>query len=116
MMHLQVGDLPDEATVTLLGVYSELSQSPGSVSGAPLARLSAVEIAELRQALADGERAGGDDDLVDWCTKMGRLVTAELYLRAYTQAAIDAKAAVIVDEERRIARMAGSVPGPSPAA
>lgn len=116
MTHLQVGDLPDEATMTLLGVYSELSQSPGSISGAPLARLSAVEIAELRQSLADGARAGRDDDLVNWCTKMGRLVNAELHLRAYTQAAIDAKAAVIVDEERRIARVAGSAHAPSPAA
>jgi hypothetical protein len=34
------------------------------------------------------------------------LIVAELYLRAYAQAAIDAKAAVIVGEERRRASAA----------
>ncbi len=115
MTDLHVGDLPDEATVTLLGVCRALSQEP-SVSSASLARLSTLEIAQLRQVLTAGARAGGDHDFVDWCTRMGRLVIAELYLRTYTQAAIDAKAAVIVDEERRIARVAEVAHGPSPAA
>ena len=52
--------------------------------------------------MAAGARTG-DDDFVDWCTRTDKLIVAELYLRACVQAAIDAKAAVIIDEERRLA-------------
>ncbi|BBX47959.1 hypothetical protein GCM10009641_09970 [Mycobacterium cookii] len=110
MTHLS--DLPGEATVTLLGVCRELSRS-GAAPDAELTRLSSAELAELRQVLAEGARSGREDDFVDWCTNMGQLVIAQLYLRIYHQVAIDAKAAAIVDEERRIAQ---SRTRPSPAA
>jgi hypothetical protein len=79
-----------------------LPESASSISSAELADLSTTRLTELRQAVAAGARTG-DDDFVDWCTRTDKLIVAEFYLRVYTQAAIDAKAAVIIDEERRLA-------------
>ena len=67
-----------------------------------LADPSTPELAQLRQTVAAGAPTG-DDDSVDWCTRTDKLIVAEVYRRVYTQAAIDAKAAVIIDEERRLA-------------
>lgn len=131
MTHPPVDDLPEEAAAMLLGVCGELSQSrqPGlarwaaAVSDALLARLVSVttrvhvefdggacplltrlhaaELEGLRQLLAAGAHASDDDAVIDWCTKMARLVVAESYRRAYHRAAIDARVAVIEAEEQR---------------
>jgi hypothetical protein len=128
-----VDDLPEEATSTLLGVCSQLSQSrhPGlarwaaSVSDAlrvrlvtvttgvhvdggtteprpPLAKLDAAELEGLYSLLLAGTEASDDESVVRWCTRMGRLIVAEIYRREYIQVAIDAKAAAIEAEERRL--------------
>lgn len=73
-----------------------------SISSAELADLNTAELTALRQTGVAGA-CTGDDDFVDRCTRTDKLIVAELYLRAYKQAAIDAKAAVIIDEERRLA-------------
>ena len=131
MTHPPVDDLPEAAAAMLLSVCGELSQSrqrglarwASAVSDAllarlvsvttrvhvefdaepcpPLAWLDAAELKGLHQLLAAGTHASDDDAVIDWCTKMGRLIVAESYRRAYHQAAIDAKAAVIEAEERR---------------
>src|SRR5271155_204199 len=141
MTHPPVDDLPEEAASILLGVFEELSRSrhpglarwAGPVSDAllirlvsltndvhvdldaepcpPLARLNAAELKGLHQVLAAGADASDDDAVIDWCTKMGRLIVAEFGLRAYHQAAIDAKVAVIAAEELRIARESRLAPG-----
>lgn len=102
MTDLRVEGTPDEAVATLFGVCRGLSESTSSISSAELGDLNTTELTELRQAVAAGARTC-NDDLVDWCTRTDKLIVAELYLRAYAQAAIDAKAAVINDEERRLA-------------
>ena len=84
------------------GVWRGPSESASPISSAELAERNTAELIELRQALAAGARTG-DDEFVDWCTRTDKLIVAELYLRAYLQAAIDTKAAVIIDEERRLA-------------
>jgi hypothetical protein len=88
-------DLHFEGTRAPLG-------STSSISSAELADRNTAELIELRQAVAAGARTG-DDDFVEWCTQTDKLIVAEIYRRAYVQAAIDAQAAVIIDEERRLA-------------
>jgi hypothetical protein len=136
-----VDDLPEEATSTLLGVCSQLSQSrhPGlarwaaSVSDAlrvrlvtvttgvhvdggtteprpPLAKLDAAELEGLYSLLLAGTEASDDESVVRWGTRMGRLIVAEIYRRQYIQVAIDAKAAAIEAEERRLACQARPAP------
>lgn len=102
MTDLHVGGKPDNAVTTLFGVCRGLSESAGSISRAELADLDTAELAELRQAVAAGA-CSGDDAFVAWCARTDKLIVAEFYLRTYTQAAIDAKAAAIIDEERRLA-------------
>jgi hypothetical protein len=132
MTHPPVDDLPEQAAATLLGVCGQLSQSrqqglarwAASVSDALFARLVSVttgvnvdsdaepcprlahldlaELKDLYSVLAAGADASGDDAVVDWCTRTGRLIAADLYRRLYEQAAIDAKAAAIEAEERRL--------------
>jgi len=128
-----VDDLPEEATCTLLGVCSQLSQSrhPGlarwaaSVSDAllvrlvtvttgvdvggttseppqQLAKLDAAELEGLYSLLLAGAEASDNEAVVRWCTRMSRLIVAEVYRREYIQVAIDAKAAAIEAEERRL--------------
>ena len=102
MTDLHVEGTPDEAVATLFGVCRALSESARAISSAELADLNATELTELRQAVAAGARTA-DDAFVEWCTRTGGQIVAELYLRAYTQAVIDAKAAAINGEERRLA-------------
>jgi hypothetical protein len=136
-----IDDLPEEATCTLLGVCSQLSQSrhPGlarwaaSVSDAllvrlvtvttgvrvggttseppqPLAKLDAAELEGLYSVLLAGAEASDDESLARWCTRMGRLIVAEVYRREYIQVAIDAKADAIEAEERWLSCQARPVP------
>jgi hypothetical protein len=81
-------ELRVEATVA--SVNRGVLDSAGSNFEPALTDLDTTELNELRQAVAAETRAG-------------KLIAAELYRRAYIQAAIDAKAAVIIDEERRLA-------------
>ena len=127
MSYPTVDDLPEEATSTLLGVCSQLSQSrhPGlarwaaSVSDAllvrlvtvttgvhvgggtteprpPLAKLDAAELEGLYSLLLAGTEASDDESVVRWCTRMGRLIVAEIYRREYIQVAIDVSASSAV--------------------
>jgi hypothetical protein len=141
MTYPAVDDLPEEATCTLLGVCSQLSQSrhkglarwAAPVSDAllvqlvnvtagvtvdvtdierprPLAGLNAAELDALYSLLRAGAEASDDESVVEWCTRMVGLIVAEFYRRQYEQAAIDAKAAVIIAEERRRECQARSAP------
>lgn len=67
----------------------------------PLALLDAVELETLHSLLRAGAEASDDESVVEWCTRTGRLIVADLYRREYEQAAIDTKRAVISAEERR---------------
>lgn len=69
----------------------------------PLARLDAAELEGLHAVMLAGAEASDDRSVVEWSTRMGRLIVDDFYRRAYEQAAIDAKAAVIEAEERRLA-------------
>ena len=143
MTYPAVDDLPEEATSTLLGVCSQLSQSrhrglarwAASVSDAllvqlvtvttgvtvdvsdiepprPLAQLDAAELDALHSLLRAGAEASDDESVVEWCTRMVRMIVADFNRREYEQAAIDAKAAVIIAEERRRECGARSAPDP----
>ena len=73
----------------------------------PLTRLDAAELERLHSVVGAGTEASDDESVVEWCNRMGRLIVAEFYRRAYLQqAAIDAKAAAIEAEERRLAHEA----------
>jgi hypothetical protein len=100
MTDLYVEGTLEKALGTVSGAGRAPSKSAGSISRAKLTDLNATELTELRQAVAARD---GDGDSVDWCVRMDKMIVAELWLRAYTQAAIDAQAAVIIDEERRLA-------------
>ena len=104
MTDLHVEGTLDEAAATLFGVCRGMSAA-GRISGADLTDLDTTELAELRDAVA-AVAGTGDDELVDWCARADKLIVAEFYSRLYTQAAVDAKAAVIIDEERRLACLA----------
>ncbi len=126
MTYPTVDDLPEEATSTLLGVCSQLSQSrhrglarwAASVSDAllvrlvsvttgvhvggtttepcqPLAKLDAAELEGLYAVLLAGSEASDDESIVRWCTRMSRLIVAEVYRREYILVAIDATVAAI---------------------
>jgi hypothetical protein len=136
-----VDDLPEEATSTVLGVCTQLSQSrsaglarwAAAVSDSllvqlvnvtagvtvditdieppyPLSKLEAVELETLHLLLRAGAEASDDESLVEWCTRMVGLIGADIYRRAYEQAAIDAKLAVINAEEWRRACAARRAP------
>jgi hypothetical protein len=132
MTYPAVGELPEDATSTLLGVCAQLSRSrhPGlarwasSVSDALLVRLVSVttgvdvggtgsercplktlddaELEGLHALLRAGAEASDDEAVVQWCTRMNGLILADLCRRELIQLAIDAKAAAIVAEERRV--------------
>jgi hypothetical protein len=133
MTYPTVDDLPEAATSTLLGVCAQLSQSrhPGlarwaasvtdallvrlvlvttgvHVDGAtteprtPLAKLDAAELEGLYSLLLAGAEASDDESVARWCSRMSRLIVAEA-CRELIQVAIDAKAAAIEAEERRLA-------------
>ena len=132
MTYPAVGDLPEEAASTLLGVCAQLSRSrhrglarwAQSVSDALLVRLVSVttgvdvgsatsercplkalddaELEGLHALLLAGAEASDNDDVVQWCTRMNGLILADICRRELEQLAIDAKAAAIVAEERRL--------------
>ena len=102
MTDLYAGGTREDAAATWLGVCRGLSQSADCITSEQLAELNTAELLDLRQVVTAGSRTG-DDAFVDWCTRTSGQIVAELYLRAYTQAAIDAKAAAINGEERRLA-------------
>jgi hypothetical protein len=77
----------------------------------PLAWLDAAELEGLHSVMLAGADASDDESVVEWCTRMVRLLVAEFYRRACEQAAIDAKVAVIEAEERRLACEARISPG-----
>lgn len=136
MTYPAVDDLPEEATSTLLGVCSQLSQSrhrglarwAASASDALLVRLVSVttgvhvdgasnkprplkaladaELEGLHALLFAGAEASDDESVVAWCTRMNWLILADFCRRELEQAAIDAKVEAIVAEERRIACLA----------
>ncbi len=140
MTYPAVGDLPEDATSTLLGVCAQLSRSrhPGlarwasSVSDALLVRLVTVttgvdvggagsercplktldeaELEGLHALLLAGAEASDDEAVVQWCTQMNGLILADLCRRELNQLAIDAKAAAIVAEERRLGCLAHPTP------
>jgi hypothetical protein len=140
MTYPAVGDLPEEATSTLLGVCAQLSRSrhPGlarwasSVSDALLVRLVSVttgvhvdgtgsercplktlddaELEGLHALLRAGAEASDDGAVVQWCTRMNGLILADLCRRELNQLAIDAKVAAIVAEERRLGCLARPMP------
>jgi hypothetical protein len=141
MTYPAVDDLPEEATSTLLGVCSQLSQSrhPGlarwaaSVSDAllvrlvsvttgvhvggtttepcqPLAKLDVAELEGLYSVLLAGAEASDDESVARWCTRMSRLIVAEVCRRELIQVAIDAKVAAIEAQERRLACVVREAP------
>ena len=79
----------------------------------PLAKLDAAELEGLYSLLLAGTEASDDESVARWCTRMSRLIVAEIYRREYIQVAIDAKAAAIEAEDRRLACEARPAPGPS---
>jgi hypothetical protein len=141
MTYPTVDDLPEVATSTLLGVFTQLTESrhPGlarwaaSVSDAllarlvsvatgvlvddttpeprqPLAKLDAAELEGLYSLLFAGAEASDDEAVARWCTRTSQLIVAEVYRRELIQAAIDAKAAAIEAEERRLASQSRLAP------
>ena len=133
MTYPSVGDLPEQATSTLLGVCAQLSRSrhPGlarwaagasdallarlvavstgvQVDGAnheacPLKTLAAAELEGLHALLLAGAEASDDEWVVTWCTRMNGLIVADFCRRELEQMAFDAKADAIIAEERRLA-------------
>jgi hypothetical protein len=76
--------------------------------GRPLAQLDAAELEWLQSVLLAGADASDDEAVIEWCTRMGRLIVAEFYRREYERAVINAKAAAIEAEE--LARQARQAP------
>lgn len=76
----------------------------------PFAQLDGAELDALHALLAAGAEASDDEFVAEWCTRTVGLIVADFYRRAYEQAAIDAKAAAIVAEERRLDCRARPVP------
>jgi hypothetical protein len=72
----------------------------------PLAVLEGAELETLHSLLRAGAEASDDESVVDWCTRMDRLIVADFYRRTYEQVVVDAKAAAMVAEERRLACVA----------
>ncbi len=72
----------------------------------PLAFLEGAELETLHSLLRAGAEASDDESVVDWCTRMDRLIVADFYRRTYEQVAVDATAAAMVAEERRLACVA----------
>jgi hypothetical protein len=69
----------------------------------PLAKLDAAELEGLYSLLLAGAEASDDESVARWCSRMSRLIVAEACRRELIQVAIDAKAAAIEAEERRLA-------------
>jgi hypothetical protein len=69
----------------------------------PLAKLDGAELEGLYSLLLAGAEASDDEAVARWCARTSQLIVAEVYRRELIQAAIDAKAAAIEAEERRLA-------------
>ena len=141
MTYPAVGELPEDATSTLLGVCAQLSRSrhpglarwastvsdallvrlvsvttgvdvggTGSSERCPLTTLDDAELEGLYALLLAGSEASDDEAVVQWCTRMNGLILADLCRRELNQLAIDAKAAAIVAEERRLGCLAHPAP------
>ncbi|MFZ0713189.1 hypothetical protein [Mycobacterium sp.] len=78
--------------------------------GQPLAKLDAAELEGLYSVLLAGAEASDDESVARWCTRMSRLIVAEVYRREYIQVAIDAKVVAIEAEEWRLACAARPAP------
>jgi hypothetical protein len=78
--------------------------------GQPLAKLDAAELEGLYAVLLAGAEASDDEFVARWCTRMSRLIVAEVCRRELLQVAIDANAAAIDAGERRLAYEAGEAP------
>jgi hypothetical protein len=76
----------------------------------PLTQLDAAELEGLHMVLLAGSDASDDESVVEWCIRMNKLIVADLHRRECEQAAIDAKAAAIGAEERRLAAVARTRP------
>jgi len=76
------------------------------VPSGPLALLDAAELDGLHAVVIAGAMTSDDAFVVEWCTRMDRLIVADFCRRAYEQVAVDAKAAAMVAEERRLACVA----------
>ena len=68
----------------------------------PLAQLNAAELKGLHSVVRAGADASDDEAVIEWCTRMSRLIVAEVYRRLCEQAVIDARAAAIEAEEKRL--------------
>ena len=77
--------------------------------GQSLAKLDAAELEGLYAVLLAGAEASDDEFVARWCTRMSRLIVAEVCRRELLQVAID-NAADIEAEERRLACAARPVP------
>ena len=78
--------------------------------GQSLAKLDAAELEGLYAVLLAGAEASDDEFVARWCTRMSRLIVAEVCRRELLQVAIDANAADIEAEDRRGACAARPVP------
>jgi hypothetical protein len=83
--------------------------STATEPGQSLAKLDAAELEGLYAVLLAGAEASEDEFVARWCTRMSRLIVAEVCRRELLQVAID-NAADIEAEERRLACMARPVP------
>ena len=92
-------------TVTT-GVHVESTKTE---PGQSLAKLDAAELEGLYAVLLAGAEASDDEFVARWCTRMSRLIVAEVCRRELLQVAID-NAADIEAEERRLACAARPVP------
>jgi len=79
------------------------------VACGPLAHLEAAELEEMRMVVRAGASESDDESVVEWCTRMDRLIAADFWRREYEQAVIDAKASVMEAEERNLACQARPV-------
>jgi len=68
----------------------------------PLAQLNVAELTGLHSVLRAGADASDDEAVIEWCTRMDRLIVAEFYRRLYGQVVTDAPAAAIEAEEQRL--------------
>ena len=89
--------------VRLVSVTTGVHVDGTTTEPCPAGKLHAAELEGLYSLLLAGAEASDDESVVRWCTRMGRLIVAEIYRREYIQVAIDAKAAAIEAEERRLA-------------
>jgi hypothetical protein len=76
----------------------------------PLAQLETAELEELRVVVLAVATNSDDASVVEWCTRMDRLINADFWRREYEQAVFDAKAAAMEAEERSLACKARTAP------